>query len=167
MEPGGNGKVLVPAGCWSNWAYSSSSAQCHPVLHEEGWTVVTCHSNTTDPGHVQHRLLLPVPPQKQKCKQGRGISMALGTPAVKAKSGWPWAHSPLEHSTKSLELALEAIQLCLCRAASEWGSWEQPKIPKSTSWRSQAGCVHPGHTIHHSYQRPTAESKLPARSCSH
>lgn len=73
----------------------------------------------------------------------------------------------VEHSTKSLKLALEAIQLCLCRAASEWGSWEQPKIPKSRSWRSWAGCMHPGHTIHHSYQKPTAESKLPAHSGSH
>lgn len=68
---------------------------------------------------------------------------------------------------KSLELVLEAIKLCLRRAASEWGAREQPELPEGGPWRSQAGCVHPGHTIRHSYQKLTVESKLPAHSCSH
>lgn len=143
-----------------SWACPSSSAQCHPVLHEEAWTLVTCHSSTTDTGQVQHRRLLPVPPQKQKCKWGRNLNGSWESSCQGSQScgSWPWAHSPVEHSPKSLELALEAIQLCLCRAASEWSSspsyqkWvlkepsgmcaprthNPPFLPKAHSWKQAA-----------------------------
>lgn len=144
-----------------SWACPSSSAQCHPVLHEEAWTLVTCHSSTTDTSQVQHRCLLPVPPQKQKCKWGSGISMALGNPAVKAHRAvvagpghivlWStapraWNYPWRQYSCVCAELHLSGA---LARATQKWvlkePSWmcalrtyNPPFLPKAHSWKQAA-----------------------------
>lgn len=161
------------ASCWfllgaglrlaSGWACTRFSAQCHPVLHEEGWTLVTCHSNTTDPGQLRHRLLLPVPPQKQKCKWGRGISTALGNPAVKANRAmvpgpghmvlWSTAQepgiSPGSNKAVSAQSCIWVGRPRTAWATRRWAlkepSWmcaprthNPPFLPKAHSWKQAA-----------------------------
>lgn len=154
------------ASSWARTSYSAQCPQCSMKSDELWWqAIVTLQTQikSSIDSCCQFLLRNRSASEAEESQWLWGIQLsrltgpwclALGTQSSGAQCQEPGI-SPGGNTAVSVQSCIWVRLLRTARATQRW------------SWRSQAGCVHPGHTIHHSYQKPTAEGKLPALSCSH